>query len=54
MKTAEKNMFALVVTSLLAGVLVFSVPTAFAAPIYYAGTDHYYELVEEPGLTWDQ
>ena len=52
MKTAGNTMFAFVVTSLAVGLFVFTVPTASASPMYYAGTDHYYELVEQSGLTW--
>ena len=38
---------------LIAGLLAFAVPVAFGSPIYFAGTDHYYELVEQSGLNWD-
>ncbi len=37
---------------LIAGFFVFAVPVAFGSPIYFAGTDHYYELVEQSGLNW--
>ncbi len=38
---------------LIAGMLAYAVPVAFGLPIYFAGTDHYYELVEQSGLNWD-
>ena len=40
-------------TLLTAGLLVFTASVAFGSPIYFAGTDHYYELVEQSGLDWD-
>ena len=35
------------------GLLSFAVSVAFGAPMYFAGTDHFYELVEQEGLDWD-
>jgi len=35
------------------GLLAFAVSVAFGAPIYFAGTDHFYEVVDESGLDWD-